>query len=101
MLDVEQQYLSTQFMVLHRTRAQGLGGHQAISLESCQAYLAFWPQWDELKFVETMLVADQCLLHRFHLQREIESDDKEAAAKAKKEMQKLDDEIIEMKEPAD
>ena len=49
-------------MILHRTRGQGFNGPAPISLETCLAFLKFWPQLDELKFVETMLVADQQLL---------------------------------------
>lgn len=48
-------------MVLHRTRGQGINGPDPITLGSCIDFLKLWPQWDELKFVETILVADQVL----------------------------------------
>jgi len=60
-LDMEQRYLAQQFMVLHRTRGMGLNGPDPITLQACSSFLEFWPQWDALKFVETMLVADQVL----------------------------------------
>ena len=69
-LEGEQYYLVTQFIVLHRTRGQGFSGPAPITLETCQAFLNFWPQWDTLKFVETMLLADQLLLKTLAEQRE-------------------------------
>jgi hypothetical protein len=61
-LRAEQQYLAGQFMFLHRTRAQGFSGLAPITLEACQAFLEFWPQYDKLLFVEIMIAADQELI---------------------------------------
>ncbi len=74
MLDNEQRYLASQFMVLHRTRGQGMGGPAPITLENCRAFLHFWPQWDELKFIETMLAADQILMTKLAKDREKETE---------------------------
>lgn len=48
-------------MVLHRNRGMGLNGPDPITLGNCLDFLRLWPQWDELRFVEIMLVADQTL----------------------------------------
>ena len=69
-LNDEQRYLARQFMVLHRTRGQGLNGPDPISLGEITHFLNYWPQWDSLKFVETMLVADQTLAHLMAIDRE-------------------------------
>jgi hypothetical protein len=52
-------------MILHRTRSQGFSGLVPITLESIKTFLDFWPQWDELKFVEIILVADQTMTTLF------------------------------------
>jgi hypothetical protein len=68
-LDSDQGYLVTQFMVLHRARGNSMNGPLPITLESCQAFLAFWPQWDTLRFIEIMLATDQLFLKLLYEQR--------------------------------
>ena len=39
-----------------------MAGPIPITLESLATFLQFWPQWDELRFIEIMLEADQHFL---------------------------------------